>query len=470
MNGNNQTKSENKSVFAHTVTDLTDKLSMTLGARYSEDDKDERFDNTIVITSLATSESRFDWRAGFDYQFTDTLLGYVSAATGYRPQSFNPRPFQRTQFVKVDGEEADSYELGVKTDLLERRLRLNGAVFYVDYGKRIVGVPGVECTISNPTGDAPPIYNTVPAGTPGAVTDTLGNLCLSSNTTSRTFYQNFPGKIKGGELEVTYRPIDPLTINASYGYTDFTSDDLDAANVVVDRPPFVPKDNWSVAAYYQFGLSSGATLTPRVDVYGQSEICTGITTLASCSSGYELLNARIEWASPDRAWTTAVGVQNLANKEYFLNKFDLSGFGQPTTEGQPARRASGISACRATFSRASKRIGHRGGEHPSRRGFRVGSGSGNCSRARPFFYLTGGAPMTVTALMVFIVLSQVCMGAYLLYSFNEVEREARKRNADLRAHFDRVVAGLGQRQSRVEPGSRLARSVEANLGLGSCRP
>ncbi len=335
VNGNNQTKSENKSVFAHTVTDLTDKLSMTLGARYSKDDKDELFDNTIVITSLGTSENRFDWKAGFDYQFTDTLLGYVSAATGYRPQSFNPRPFQRTQFVKVDGEEAKSYELGIKTDLLERRLRLNGAVFYVDYGKRIVGVPGVECTITNPTGTAPPIYNTVPAGTAGAVTDSLGNICLSANTTSRTFYQNFPGKIKGAELEVTYRPIDPLTINASYGFTDFTSDDLDAANVVVDRPPFVPKDNWSVAAYYQFGLSSGSSITPRVDVYGQSEICTGITTRASCSAGYELVNARVEWASPERTWTAAVGVQNLANKEYYLNKFDLSGFGQPTTEGQP---------------------------------------------------------------------------------------------------------------------------------------
>ncbi len=72
-----------------------------------------------------------------------------------------------------------------------------------------------------------------------------------------------------------------------------------------------------------------------MDVYGQSEICTGITTQASCSAGYELVNARIEWASADRTWTAAVGVQNLANKEYYLNKFDLSGFGQPTTEGQP---------------------------------------------------------------------------------------------------------------------------------------
>ena len=335
VNGNNITDSENKSVFAHGVYAVNDKLSLTLGVRESKDDKDEQFDNTIVATSLSTSDKHFDWKAGVDYKFTDTMLGYVSAATGYRPQSFNPRPFQRTQFVQVDGEDAKSYEVGFKADLLERKLRANGAIFYVDYGKRIVGVPGVECTLLNPTGTAPPIYNTVPVGTAGSVTDTLGNTCLAANTTSRTFYQNFPGKIKGAEIELAFRPIEPLTISGSYGYTDFTAADLNAANVVNDMPAYVPKNNWSFAAYYQFGFSGGSSLTPRIDVYGQSEICTGITTKASCSDGYELANARVEWASPDRSWTSSVGVQNLANKQYYLNKFDLSGFGQPTTEGQP---------------------------------------------------------------------------------------------------------------------------------------
>ena len=53
--------------------------------------------------------------------------------------------------------------------------------------------------------------------------------------------------------------------------------------------------------------------------------------------------------------------------------------------------------------------------------------------------------MTVTALMLFVLISQVVMAGYLLYSFNGVEREARKRNADLRAHIDRVVADLESR-------------------------
>jgi hypothetical protein len=53
--------------------------------------------------------------------------------------------------------------------------------------------------------------------------------------------------------------------------------------------------------------------------------------------------------------------------------------------------------------------------------------------------------MTVTALMIFLLVSQLLVAGYLLYSFNDVEREARKRTADLRAHIDRVVADLESR-------------------------
>ena len=50
--------------------------------------------------------------------------------------------------------------------------------------------------------------------------------------------------------------------------------------------------------------------------------------------------------------------------------------------------------------------------------------------------------MTVSTLMIFMLVSQLVVAGYLLYSFNDVEREARKRTADLRAHIDRVVADL----------------------------
>jgi hypothetical protein len=60
--------------------------------------------------------------------------------------------------------------------------------------------------------------------------------------------------------------------------------------------------------------------------------------------------------------------------------------------------------------------------------------------------------MTVTALMIFMVISQICVLAYLLYSFNDVERGARKRMADLRAHIDSVCNDLESRLREARDG------------------
>ena len=226
--------------------------------RYSEDTKDEEFDNTIVITSGATSDTHVDWKAGIDFRVTDDCMVYASAATGYRPQAFNPRPFQITQFVPVDGEEATSYELGIKSELFDRRLRINLAGFYIDYNQRILPVGGSEC-LAGPTGN---YLFIVPPGTPGAVQDSLGQFCIDANgppppgaTVSRTFYTNIPAEVAGAELELQWQPVDGLTISGIYGYTDFQGDELDnpgllgpnITEIFADYPIYVPEDNWSVS-------------------------------------------------------------------------------------------------------------------------------------------------------------------------------------------------------------------------------
>jgi iron complex outermembrane receptor protein len=359
VNGFNITESENNSVFGHLVFDLTDKLSITAGARYSEDTKDEQFDNSIVVTTGSAENTHEDWKLGIDYQFTEAFLAYASAATGYRPEAFNPRPFQITQFVPVEGEEATSYEVGFKADLFDRKLRVNLAGFYIDYSQRILPVGGREC-IANAQGQYVAI---VPPGTPGAEQDGLGQWCVDPDpnapggaTTSRTFYINIPAEVYGGEVELTFRPTEALTISGIYGYTDFQGDEEDTPTllgptvtaVFVDYPIYVPEDNWSVSMAYRFGAGNGSSFTPRVDVYGQSEICptqrnnvnssfTDITLAEGCTDAFELVNARVEWASPENTWLVAVGLNNATDEEYYLNKFDLTVFGQPTVEGQPGR-------------------------------------------------------------------------------------------------------------------------------------
>ncbi|MFO7286389.1 MAG: TonB-dependent receptor [Gammaproteobacteria bacterium] len=341
VNARNVHQNRNESVYAHIVYDFNERLSINGGVRYSDDEKNVNFDNTRVQNpNVVVADDHFDWRIGLDYRFSDALMAYVSAATGYRPGSYNPRPFQATQVVAVENEESTAYEIGVKSDLLDRRLRLNAALFYTDWETRILTDPGTECTLLDL--GPPPVYDTVPPGTPGSVTDSLGNTCLAGTTVSRTFYVNGPGTIRGAEIELQYSPAERWTIGAVYGLTDWDSQDInDDPNVLSDRPIYVPEDNWALSVAYSASTRNGAAWTPRVDLYGQSEICTSLPRAdaafpdAGCSAGYELWNARVEWASPDGEWLVAIGATNVRDKQYFLNRFDLTAFGQPHAEGQP---------------------------------------------------------------------------------------------------------------------------------------
>ena len=82
-------------------------------------------------------------------------------------------------------------------------------------------------------------------------------------------------------------------------------------------------------------------MTPRADLYGQSEICFGpvVASLATkdqlCDDGYELLNVSLMWTSAESGWRATVGVTNATDEEYFLNSFPLTSFGQPHAEKQP---------------------------------------------------------------------------------------------------------------------------------------
>jgi iron complex outermembrane receptor protein len=317
VNGKDAGHYENKSVFLHGVYSLSDVWHLELGARYSSDKKHDLNDNTIVVLPVESDQNHFDWRAGLDFQVTPDVLLYTSASTGYRPPAFNPRPFQPTQFVPVQGESMTAYELGMKSDWLDRKLRVNLAAFYSDYKKRIIPAAGIEC-----------------------VKDATG-ACVGPVVVPLTAYVNAPAKIKGGELELQFRPLDALLLTAQAGYTKF-----DASATTFQGAPYsgttpngeaayVPEWNASATAQYTITLANGATVTPRWDAYLQTEICSG-QFQSSCTAGYVLHNARVEYAESTRAWSVAAGLQNVTDKLYYYNIFDLTPFGEPTIEAQVA--------------------------------------------------------------------------------------------------------------------------------------
>ncbi len=139
------------------------KLTLTVGTRYSDDKKEVAYSNLQdgvpagnIIFNVTPKDSRFDWKAGASYQLNDLSMVYTSAATGFRLPSFNSRPLQPDQVQQVPGDQTLAYELGLKTDLFNRKLRFNGDVFYTDYQVRPTGVSGQEYAIG-PDGNPVPV-------------------------------------------------------------------------------------------------------------------------------------------------------------------------------------------------------------------------------------------------------------------------------------------------------------------------
>jgi len=161
-------------VFGDGTYELTDKLSLTLGARYSFEEKDfntDRFDLAIFAGTIVAPPSfagtfepgdvsrdtpafaskddfsDFSPRAVLEYQASDDLFVYGSFSRGFKSGGFNT--FGND--LAFGAESIDAFELGFKSELAENRVRLNGAIFYSDYSDLQIRTsdPGFAARIVN---------------------------------------------------------------------------------------------------------------------------------------------------------------------------------------------------------------------------------------------------------------------------------------------------------------------------------
>lgn len=113
--GSDPIPSKSKSGFAHSVYHLTDQLNLIAGVRYTKEDKTYKFQRTnpygagpsynpvgaLDGSSKTYSGSHVDYRAGVEYQWTQSVMTYAQWSTGFRGGGVNPRPFivqQETTF------------------------------------------------------------------------------------------------------------------------------------------------------------------------------------------------------------------------------------------------------------------------------------------------------------------------------------------------------------------------------------
>jgi len=314
---NDHFTTESMSAFAHAVWQVTDRLSLTGGVRQTSEDKTFAFDHTNYLTvpdPLEYGNSHFDWKLAVDYKLLDATMIYGMASTGFRSEGAQPRPFIPDQLLPVPGEEILAYEVGMKSDFFDHRLRTNLALFLNDYDPRVTTRFGTQCNFpGGPPGNFYP-FGICPPGTPLA-----GNFGIPWIN-----YFVAPGKATGAELEVTAQPFPNLSLNGTAGYYKYESDASQGEAGYID--PSVreqPQFSYSLGAQYIWTFASGGSLIPRVDLFHQGYRTNGTVDFAQLKPANvvpanTLVNMRVTYSAADGKYSTSLAVENLLDDFYWI--------------------------------------------------------------------------------------------------------------------------------------------------------
>jgi iron complex outermembrane receptor protein len=333
IHGPDSTPAKTKAAFANADWRLSDALTVGAGARDSDEEKTYTYfrhngDGTDVQPapaynnlvfglngrSATFSGTRTDYRVHLDYQITPDMMAYVQTATGYKGGGVNPRPFFPSQTLSFEPETLTAYEVGLKTTLLDHRMRFNTAAFFNRYND-------IQLTLSNcPT---PPLNGIQYPPAPCALPANVGS-----------------AHVKGLEMETELRITDNFEVDASGSWLDFeyTSITNPTTGITPDMTtPYTPKWKGSLGAQYEITIGYKGSITPRLDgSYQSSQFANAINDpLWNEISGYTFLNARITWRNTDATWQAALNVTNVTDKLYYLTLFDThtsAGY----VNGQPA--------------------------------------------------------------------------------------------------------------------------------------
>lgn len=148
--------------FGQATFALTDSTNVTGGVRYTDETKNEK-NIKIDVRSIASgalvsstpfpdrklSFSRFTYRAALDHRFSDAVMAYASFNKGFKSGGFNTVSPGAPPFAP---ESVNAFEVGLKTDFLDRRVRLNLSAYHYDYSniQVITFVTGQLAIINGP--------------------------------------------------------------------------------------------------------------------------------------------------------------------------------------------------------------------------------------------------------------------------------------------------------------------------------
>jgi iron complex outermembrane receptor protein len=316
--------------FANGSFALTDRLNVGLGVRYTDENKDyfrttstfssfPGFTLTPARPNVNIDETWEDWSgmASFDYQAADNVLFYLRVAQGFKSGGFNGRANNPGEEAPYDPETVLSYEVGAKSDWMNGRLIANLALFYNDY-------QDFQARVSNLTTD------------PGTGLPSIELTVLNAGQL----------EISGAELELAFRPIDGLQLDAQIGYLDAQYGEFQDLRFVAfgnsrafQEPAFSPDWTARIGAVYEMDLASVGTLTLSGSARYRSRMALAVdNTLTNSATElpgmfqdeYWLYDASLTWRPTD-ILSIALQGRNLSDEVYRTDAQEFSAVGNIRT-------------------------------------------------------------------------------------------------------------------------------------------
>ena len=315
---------------------LTDKFIVNGGLRYTDEEKEADISingdcvgittdwNPVCDPTFSDSEKwdNVSPAIGVQYYLQDQTQIYASWKRGFRSGGFNIRQAvdELTLSPKYDEEQVDTWEIGIKTDITDR-LRINAGYFYSEYSD-------------------------------------LQRVAVQPDATQRTV-NAAEVTIQGGEFELTWLPLDNLSISAHLGLLDGKYDDLDPGALLAlnrarlaSRSPFCPcgvatKDdlelarlpdwNGGITAILDTPIGDAGTISWRASVKHVDERWNNDSNLFVLPD-YTTLDLSATYISPSARWQVTAFGKNVTSADLFTSFTEISLYGyhvvqQPATYG-----------------------------------------------------------------------------------------------------------------------------------------
>lgn len=317
-------KTENVAVFGNATIRLTDALSLDVGGRYTHESKDftigaqRVYANIPLIPGVPSFSqdktwSNFSPKVTLNYKVTDDVSIYGLVSQGFRSGGFNGRPTSAAGLGAFEPETLTSYEVGMKSDWLNRRLRLNLSAFHNTYE------------------DMQVLINlTLPGG--------VGVIARTENAGKATIW--------GVEAEGRFIATNWLSFDASLGYLNAGYDEymsVDAAGNPLDLSGLdlrhTPPLSASLGATFDWAMTPDLDARLRVDVAYQDKQWSDVqNTPLLEGKANTMVNASFRVASHS-GLSLSIDGQNLTDERVIKEGFgDFGAFGFMEAHFNPPRR------------------------------------------------------------------------------------------------------------------------------------